>query len=191
MSMTLYGSLPSPFVRRIRMFLDDIEYQFQAVELYDDDKRAEFAAITPIRKLPVLVDNGESIFDSHVIYHYLRQKQGMPEPSIAQHNLISVIDSVNDALIILFMAKNSGLSVGPDSLIFKLQMERIPDSLKWLDQRAEQGAFDAWSYPVIALICLLDWAEFRKLYEFGAYPALLAARNLYSQRKIVLETAPE
>ena len=48
MSITLYGSLPSPYVRRIRMHLDDTPYQFSAVNIYDDADRAKFSG-TPRR----------------------------------------------------------------------------------------------------------------------------------------------
>jgi len=191
MSITLYGSLPSPYVRRIRMHLDDTPYQFSAVNIYDDADRAKFSAITPIKKLPVLVDGDSPIFDSHVISQHINKLRNLNEPSLAQHNLISAIDAVTDSLIILFMGKKSNLNVSTDILFFKLQLERIPASLQWLNQQAEQGSFNDWDLCSIALISLMDWAEFRELYEFSDYPALLAARDAHATRDIVRSTAPE
>ncbi|MCR8923919.1 glutathione S-transferase family protein [Dasania sp. GY-MA-18] len=191
MPMTLYGSIPSPFVRRIRLFLADEEYQFKTLNVFDDAERAEYAAITPIKKLPVLVDGDMTIFDSHVIYQYLIQKQALPQPPMEEYNLVSVIDAVTDSLVILFISKRSDLDTNSDQLIFKLQRERIPDSLQWLNQQAAQGAFADWHYATMALISLLDWAEFRELYDFADYPALVAARELHSQRDIVKATMPQ
>ncbi|WP_286237921.1 glutathione S-transferase family protein [Neptuniibacter halophilus] len=191
MSITVYGSYPSPFVRRVRMTLEGIEHHFEPVDVYNDQGRAEYARITPIRKLPVLVEDDQTIFDSHVICEYLRQKKDLPPLSLDQHNLISAIDAVTDSLIVLFMATRSGLEPSAGQLMFKLQLERIPDSLNWLNQQAEQGAFADWDMPVIALIATLDWVEFRSLYDFSPYPALLAAREQFRDRPVVSETYPK
>lgn len=191
MSMILYGSHPSPYVRRVRMLLEGMDYRFETVNVYEDAGRTAYAAITPIKKMPVLVDDGLTVFDSHVICEYLRRKQGKPEVSIEQLNLVSAIDSVNDALILLFMAARSGLEVNDETLIYKLQLERIPDSLEWLNTQAEQGEFSEWHIGTMALIALLDWAEFRELYDFSAYPALIAARTAHQLRPVVAETYPQ
>lgn len=191
MSITLYGSLPSPYVRRIRMHLDDTPYQFSAVNIYDDAERAKFSEITPVKKLPVLVDGDSPIFDSHIISQHINQLRNLNELNLIQHNLISAIDAVTDSLIILFMGKKSNLNVNTDTLLFKLQLERIPASLQWLNQQAKQGVFNNWDLCSIALVSLIDWAEFRELYEFSDYPALLAARDTHATRDIVRSTAPK
>lgn len=191
MSMTLYGSLPSPYVRRVRMLLEGMDYQFEEVNLYDDAGRAAYAAVSPIKKLPVLVDDGLTVYDSHVICEHLRRKQGLPELPVEKLNLVTAIDGVNDSLVILFMGQRSGLEVSTDTLLFKLQLERIPDTLAWLNTQAEQGAFEAWDFAAISLIALLDWAEFRNLQDFSPYPALLAARAAHQHRAVVAETYPQ
>ena len=191
MSMTLYGSLPSPYVRRIRMLLEGVDYHFEPVELYQDDTRAAFAQVSPIRKLPVLVDGEQTVLDSHVICDYVRRKQGLDPLSIDELNLVSAVDAVNDSLIVVFMGQRSGLEVSSDLLMFKLQLERIPDSLAWLNEQAKKGAFKDWGMATISLISLLDWSEFRNLYDFSAYPALLAARDAHRGRAIVGETFPQ
>lgn len=191
MSMTLYGSLASPYVRRIRLFLDGSDYSFRQVDVYDDQTRAEYATVSPIKKLPVLEHNGVTVFDSRVIYQYLCQHQGLAAPSIQEHNLISAIDAVTDSLIILLLTKRSGEDIDPQKLIIKLQLERIPDTLHWLNQQAEQGAFDDWHYGTIALISLLDWATFREIYRFDDYSALTTAADRHADRNIVGATAPQ
>ena len=191
MSMTLYGSLPSPYVRRVRMLLEGVDYQFNNINVYDDAQRAEFSAISPLRKLPVLTDGDTSIFDSHVIAEHIRKKRQWPETTIEQHNLISAIDAVTDSLIVIFMSKRSGIEVSKDKLLFKLQLERLPVILNWLNQQAKTGIFSAWNLATIALISMVDWVRFRELYDLSDYSDLVDAANQHNHKAIVQSTLPE
>lgn len=191
MSITLYGSKPSPYVRRIRMLLHGTDFEFSVVNVYDDSGRADYAKITPIRKLPLVVDGDKTIFDSHVIANYLIEKLNLAPVTLEQHNLISGVDAVTDSLIILFMGKNSGLELSKDTLIFKLQYERIHDTLTWLEKEAESGVFSEWNYAAISLITLIDWVEFRELYDLSAFPNLVAVRNNFSDVEAAKSTLPE
>ncbi|WP_017445559.1 glutathione S-transferase family protein [Gayadomonas joobiniege] len=188
--MILYGSTTSPYVRRIRILLADHNYQFEAVNVYEDETRKRFAELTPIKKLPLLVDEGQTVFDSHVIAQYLLNKLDLPQPSVDELNLISVVDAATDALIILFMGERSGIATDKNKLIFKLQHERLPDCLDWLNEQAKKGAFETLSYATVALISLIDWAEFRSLYNFSQWPELKQAVEPYAQLPIVKSSYP-
>lgn len=190
MSRILYGSKASPFVRRIRMLLDNQGFELREVDVLKDDTRALFAQITPIRKMPVLDDNGQLIFDSHVIHHHLSEVLALPDLSIDQYNQISVIDAISDSMVIMLMAKRSELPVDENRLMFNLQRERIADSLGWLNGIASSGAFAEWHYPTICLIALIDWARFRGLHDFADYPALTAAAVAHAERPSVAATVP-
>lgn len=190
MSIVLYGSMASPYVRRIRILLEGVDHQFKVTNVFDEETRKTFSKVSPVKKLPVLTHGDVTLFDSHVIHQYLQQR-GLAELSVQEHNIVSVIDAVTDSLIVLLMGKRSGLDTSEETMIFRLQLERLPDSLDWLNQQAEQGAFDEWHFASIALISLLDWGQFRNLYDFSAYSALLAARDKHLQREIVRVTAPE
>ncbi len=188
--MKLYGSIPSPYVRRIRLLLAETPYEFCPVNVFEDISRAEFNILSPIKKLPVLVDGEQVVFDSHVIFEYLQERQGLSPLTVADQNVISVVDAVTDSLIILLMGKRSELAVDADVLLFKLQRERIPDCLQWLEAKAEQGEFVAWKYSTMALLAMMDWAEFRELYEFSNYPSLRQVRASHQSRAIVQSTLP-
>ncbi|MDO6683395.1 MULTISPECIES: glutathione S-transferase family protein [unclassified Oceanobacter] len=191
MAIILHGNQTSPFARRIRMQLEGVDYTFQPVDILTDEGRAAFATITPIRKMPVLEDDGSRIFDSHVIYQHLQQRLQQPQLTLAQYNQISVIDAVSDSMVILLMSQRSELPVEEDRLIFKLQRERIEDSLHWLDQQAAAGQFDDWHYPTICLICMVDWTLFRALHSLTDYPNLLAAARRFDDRDICTSTRPQ
>lgn len=190
MTMTLYGTTPSPFVRRIRLLLDGVDYHFEDVPLYDDAGRQQYGRISPIRKVPALEDSGERIFDSHIIHQYLQRKLALPELTITQYNQISVIDAVTDSCVILVIGGRSELPVQEDRLLFKLQRERIEDSLQWLEQQATDGAFNDWQYPTMCLLTMIEWLQFRQLHTFEAYPALLAVQAQYDTLPIVDATRP-
>lgn len=186
----LYGSILSPFVRRIRMLLEGVDYELRNADVLQANSRAEYAQVTPIRKMPVLVENDQIIFDSHVIAAHLSQQLGLSALTLDQHNQISVIDAVSDSMVILLMGKRSELPVSEDRLIFTLQRERISDSLAWLENTAKAGAFAQWHYPTICLISLIDWARFRGLHDFAEYPAMVAAAQQFAERPSVTSTAP-
>lgn len=191
MSLVLYGSKPSPYVRRIRMLLANTEHRFEEVFIYEDQARSEYGQISPIRKLPVLRDGEQTIFDSHVIADYLMAKLGIHKPDLLQHNIISAIDAVTDSLIILLLGRNSGLETEADVLLFKLQRERLPVVLSWLEEEANKGAFKAWSYLSMSLLALVEWANFRNLLDFSDYPALVAVQQAFSERQEAVVTRPE
>ena len=191
MTMILYGSLTSPYVRRIRMLLEGMDYTFNNTNVYDNAQRAAFSAISPLHKLPVLTDGDIPIFDSHVIAEYLRQKRHWPETTLAQHNVISALDAITDSLIIVFMSKRSGIEVSEDKLLFKLQFERLPAILNWLTEQAKSDMFDGWHLATIALIATLDWVNFRELYDLSSYPDLIAAAKQHHNKAIVISTQPE
>lgn len=190
MAITLYGSIPSPYVRRIRMLLEGQDYQFEIVDLYNDAARAEYAKLNPLKKMPMMVDAEQKLYDSHVIAQYIQDKFNLPQPSFDELNLVSGVDAVVDSLIVIFYGKRSEFAISKDKLIFQLQLERIPDVLAWLNEQAKQGGFNQWGYASIALVSLVNWVEFRNLYDLTPYEDLLAAVDLHRERAIVKSTMP-
>lgn len=191
MTITLYGSKPSPYVRRIRMLLHGRDFVFSPLNVYNDEDRADYAKLTPLRKLPILVDGDTTIYDSHVITSYLIEKFDLPTLSYEQHNLISGIDAVTDSLVVLFMAKSSGIDPNEDRMVFNLQHERLPDCLNWLSEQAKLGAFNDWDYASMCLVIMLDWIAFRDMWDVSAYGELHKVRDRFAGQPEVGPTMPE
>lgn len=191
MSLKLYGSIVSPYVRRIRMLLEGIDYEFILTNIYDDALRAKFSSISPIKKIPVLTDGDITVFDSHVIHHHIQQKYDLQKLSIEEHNVISVIDAITDSLLITLLSQRSEIPIDADKLLFKFQLERIPNCMDWLNHQAKNDKFEEWRFSTMAMLSLVDWIEFRDLYDFSPYPELLVARDRHSDRAIVVTTRPE
>jgi len=171
--MKLYGSQTSPYVRRIRLLLANVPHDFVNMNIFAGSDRDLLAAKNPTLRIPMLEDNEQMIFDSGVIYRYLAAKLNINPLSWYQENQLSVINAVNDSLVMLLQCTRSGMDTSEDKLFFNLQRERVVTSLYVLELQAENGEFANWDYPAMALFCLVDWTLFRELIELDDYPALL------------------
>ncbi|WDE04886.1 glutathione S-transferase family protein [Thalassomonas viridans] len=188
--MQLLGSTTSPYVRRIRLYLQDREYEFIDLDIFAPDDRARLTVNNPALKVPVLIDGEQNIYDSRVIYRYLADKFSGPDLSWEQENLLTLIDAANDSFVTLLLAARSGLDTGEDKLLFNLQNERVGEILARLNEAVAAGKFGQWHYPEICLFCLLDWVNFRALYDFSHLSHLTAFHQQNLQHKGIRETDP-
>lgn len=72
--MIIYGSIVSPFVRKLLGYLGEkgIEFELQGVGIGDPDPG--FRAASPLGKMPAMDDDGFLLADSSAIIHYLEAK---------------------------------------------------------------------------------------------------------------------
>jgi glutathione S-transferase len=76
----IIGSYLSPYVRKVLVCLDlkGIAYEIDPiVPFYGND---EFARLSPVRRIPVLIDDSITLADSSVICEYLEERY--PDPSL-------------------------------------------------------------------------------------------------------------
>jgi len=196
-TMKLYGSTTSPFVRRIRLYLalnKANDHEFVNLDIFSEQGRAQLVKDNPTLKVPYLIDNEQHILDSRVIYRYLAQKFAQPTLSWDEENLLTLIDAANDSFVTLFLLKRSGLDNQQDLLFFNLQNERVATVVKLLNDTVEKGDFKEWNYPSICLFCLLDWANLRELYPFEKYDGLVEfVKNINAKPElaaVLAETDP-
>jgi glutathione S-transferase len=73
-SLILYHYELCPYVRRSRITLleKDLEHQLVPIDL--SNKPASFLAISPYGKVPVLVDEDATIYESNIINEYLEER---------------------------------------------------------------------------------------------------------------------
>jgi glutathione S-transferase len=79
-STKITGSYSSPYVRKVLVCLDIKGIPFEIdpiVPFYGND---EFARLSPLRRIPVLLDDSVTLADSSVICEYLDERY--PEPSM-------------------------------------------------------------------------------------------------------------
>ncbi|MGO1693085.1 MAG: glutathione S-transferase N-terminal domain-containing protein [Marinobacter sp.] len=188
--MKLIGSTTSPYVRRIRILLDEERYEFVNLDIYGED-RDEIRRSNPALKIPVLESDGQEIYDSRIISRYISSKQGRDPLTWDQQNQLTLIDGANDSAVTLLLAKRSGLDVDASGvLFFDLQRERIMTTLRSLAAQVEDGQFEEWNYPAMCLYCLVDWLDFRDLVDFSGIESLVAFRDSRQATPWVAETDP-
>lgn len=187
--MKLIGSTTSPYVRRIRILLNEEPYEFVNLDIYGEG-RDELRRNNPALKIPMLEDEGQQIFDSRIIARYVSAKQGRDPLTWDQQNQLTLIDAANDSAVILLLSKRSGLDVDADAMFFNLQRERMTTTLKALADQVDDGQFDAWNYPAICLYCLVDWLDFRGVVDFTGVESLLKFRDAHKDKPWVAQTDP-
>jgi glutathione S-transferase len=111
----IIGSYLSPYVRKVLVFLHvkKIPYQIDPIVPFFGDAR--FSKISPVRRIPVLIDDRVTLCDSSVICQYLEERH--PEPSLYPHD---VADRARARWLEEFADSRMG-----DVFIWKLFNERV------------------------------------------------------------------
>lgn len=172
-TISIIGSERSPFVRVCRMFMQkhQIPHTFEITNFVDDPKAAaEIAQKTPINRVPIMIFNGEQIFDSRVIINHLIKTYQLPALSIEDENRISTIYSCLDTGVILFLMNKEGYDMKRGGFFLSRHQQRIPTSLKYLEEWASHLTPSSWYYPEMSLFSFLYWAEKRELIRLSEYP---------------------
>src|SRR5690606_5704652 len=69
--MKLYGTTTSPFVRRVRVVAAEVGEPVERIDTAPEAGQAALREVSPIRKVPVAVIDGRTLFDSHTIIDWL------------------------------------------------------------------------------------------------------------------------
>ena len=116
--LKLYGSITSPYVRRLRIWLANTEHEFINLQIFAEQDRQLLAAKNPTMKIPMLEDVTDDsvrvIYDSRIIYRYLTDKFDDPLLNWEQENQLTLIDSANDSLVQMFILSNSDIQPDED-----------------------------------------------------------------------------
>ena len=77
----LYDLPQSPYCQKVRLILaeKDLSYEKTFVDLMKNEQKSpDFLRLNPYGKVPVLIDDGEAIYDSTVINEYLEDEYPHP-----------------------------------------------------------------------------------------------------------------
>jgi len=81
--MKLYDFLPCPFGQKVRIVLAEKGLSYELVEIdltQGEQRRPEFRRLNPFGRVPALVDEDTTIYDSTIIAEYLEDEY--PEPPL-------------------------------------------------------------------------------------------------------------
>lgn len=176
------------------MLLAETDYEFEVVNVFGEDREA-IKKVNPTLKIPMFEDEKlrgtEVLYDSGLVYRFLVEQYGFTALSFAQQNLLAVVDACNESLVNMMIMRRSDIDTSADKLYFNIQRERQKVSFDMLEQEVTKGTFSTWNYLSISLLVLVEWAEFRDLFDFSDYPNLTRFVADNQQQVGVAETAPK
>ncbi|MEO8698667.1 MAG: glutathione S-transferase family protein [Kofleriaceae bacterium] len=193
--MKLYGTTGSPFVRRVRVVAAEVGEPVDLVLTANDVGQAALREVSPIRKVPVAIIDGKTLFDSRVIIEYLTLTRGWgtmapPRDRWRELNLVNAIDSALDSVIQLFYLKRDNLTADNNHAFGRRQIERADSIFTWLAaQLADDRTFESgFGLAEISAICALDWMEFRD--QYATADRLASLRAAWALRPSLASTKP-
>lgn len=195
--MRLFGTLTSPYVRRVRVIGHELGLTLEFVDTTTPEGKATLTRLSPLQKIPVLEVGGVGVLDSHAITDLLLSQHGhgplrAPHAAtqISEGNMSHAADGALDSGIRLFYCKRDGVDI--EALPFmRAERDRVGRTLAWLDQQV-RGPWctphDGFGLAELALVTTLEWMRFRNIASLEPHPNLLAFLAAHAERPALLAT---
>ncbi len=190
--MKLFGSLTSPYVRKLRVIAAELALPVSLHESAALEDPADLLAANPLGKVPALVlDDGSTIYDSPVIAAYLLSlspgQMLLPEtgmPHWQARTTEALVDGILDAAIVLRFNQVGGVTSG---MWVDRQYRAIDRGLAVLAGRVGDGVTYAELCAVIACEYLdLRWPAI----DWRTHASLKAVHDRLAERPSLVETRP-
>lgn len=191
--MKLYGTTTSPFVRRVRIVATELGEPIDRVDTAPEAGMAALREVSPIRKVPVAVLDGRTLFDSRVIIDWLVTTRGWgtiapPEDRWTTDNQLNAIDAALDAVIQLFYLRRDGVAIDGTPYAIR-QLERADAIFRWLE--THMLPIKSFGLAEIAALTTLDWMDFRNTYPTERAAGLAGPlREAFAERPSLASTRP-
>lgn len=168
--MQLYGSLTSPYVRKIRILIHEKRLPVEFIAEGPSDPTGNIARLNPLGKVPVLVrENGEALFDSPVIMEYLDH---LTEPALISPiseerwqalRWHALAQGIMDAAVTRLMETRRPTAQQSQEVVAK-QEHKIHNALRFAAARLVDGEFlvgERFTIADIAMATALGYVDFR------------------------------
>ncbi|CAN7209206.1 glutathione S-transferase family protein [Paraburkholderia sp. SIMBA_054] len=162
---------PNPF--KVALLLEELETPFELspVDTFKGEQHAPaYRKINPNGKVPAIVDDGVTVFDSHAILLHLGAKHGKFVPSAASERaaMLSWLQFVATGLSPFSGQAVHFLHHAPEPLPYARNryLKEVERHYRVLDERLETSKYLAGDTYSIADIALWGWANFAG-YIFG------------------------
>lgn len=188
MDYTLYGSMTSPYVRKIRILLDQTPYEMKELNVFDTEDAIELSKINPINQVPVFKDGDRVIWDSRQIFNYLNSIHHYQNMDWNDENRLTAIQGAMSSGISLFMMKRSSINIDEQYMYVVRLKEKMESILDYLKPYIEGEALTNWNFHTISLYCFLDWASFRGIIKLDHRPECQALLEKYKNLPSVIKT---
>lgn len=143
--LVLVGMLDSPFVRRVAIALELAHVPYENLPLRTFGDAAQFAAYSPLKRAPTLVlEDGEPLFDSHIILTYLIERfEGVrallpaePAERLRCLQVTGAATGLADKAVSTIYEKLFHPGDPHDSVLLTRARRQFDDTLRWLEERA-------------------------------------------------------
>jgi glutathione S-transferase len=198
MILRLFGTTTSPYVRRVRIVAMELGLPMELVVVSTPEGQERLSEVSPIWKVPtlVIVDEGQTVLDSHAIVELLLRRCGpgdirpFASDDIVARNVLAVIDGALDSLInALYLARDGIDSF--HSAYMRKQVDRAENALMWLGARVGDTGFGpGFGLTEIALVAAIDWIRLRSALPLERHDRLVRAAASWNSRASVAATAP-
>ncbi len=197
--MKLFGSLTSPYVRRIRFLAMELGIEHTLVDTLTEEGQAELRTKNPIWKVPYVEFGEAHIWDSHAIMDYLFEKYGygtLRPQTFSSHleesNLIYAIDGALDSGINLFYLGKEGIKSETTPYLQK-QKDRIASVMEFLRSKLKESYFfpeKRMGVSELNLYTTLDWFKFRNVFPIEDFPEFNQFMTEHGSHPSLVKTAP-
>ncbi|MCZ6645588.1 MAG: glutathione S-transferase family protein [SAR324 cluster bacterium] len=208
----LHGGDGSPFVRKVRIVLDEMGLPFERDTTLATDRPVEsFSKLNPTLKVPVLEDDGVVVLESNLIIEYLLRTYPIPEnqgdhsrlaPALTRPDhhwedgkVLDTLRAMEDAAVFIRLLGVAGLA--SDSVPFLArQKARVSSCLDWLEAKVQSQAPEGFwpghlSVADISLVCALDFAAKHQIYTWQDRASLKErVEQLYERPSVSATRAP-
>ena len=169
--MKLLIATPSPFARKVRVFLREEKIACEELITNPWSQDDPIGKHNPLGKIPILMtDDGETIFDSSLIVEYLQNRQ--PEQSLLPETrqgqlyakqIEKIADGICDAAVLTFLESHRPINLQSHSWISR-QEKKIRRGLTFLNEELngkEFFALDKFTVGDISVGCTLSYLDLR------------------------------
>ncbi|MFZ6768691.1 glutathione S-transferase C-terminal domain-containing protein [Undibacterium sp. Di26W] len=202
--MKLIGSIPSPFVRKVRVVMAEkkLDYMFLQEDVWAPDTTIQQS--NPLGKVPcLLMEDGGAMFDSRVIVEYLDTLTpvGKLIPAHGRERAEvkcweALADGILDAAVLIRLEKSQRPAAQQSQAWMDRQMSKVLAGLKSMSSGLGDAPFCSGTHLTLADICVactLGWLSFRfpEIDWRGDYPNLAKLFDKLSERASFKDTLPE
>jgi glutathione S-transferase len=200
-----FGAI-SPYTRKVHILLKEKQLPFETVPVDLANPTPDFLAVNPNLRIPAISDGDVHLFESNVILDYLLSTYPQPSPDNPplgkalvrpEHRwedtktLVTIETVLDSGLNIFQFARND---IGPEQAPYlQRELDRIQSDLDWLETKATPEGFVPGEFSLLDLnlVCTLQWADFRKPFQWQGRPKLEAIVALHGERESIASTRPQ
>ncbi len=171
MRVKLYNTQRCPYARRTRMVLHEKGVEFETDEVDLENKSEEFLKASPTGKVPIVVVDGDSIYESNVVNQYLDEVTDgprlMPEdPKRRAYARIWMAFADTDFFPAVFVA-SVGRERGFSEERISEAFEKLKTALGKLEERLKDRDYLADEFSLADIAHAGNLVRLRELDEMG------------------------